>query len=196
MITKNPVSFPDGDPRKRMEAYLRRVLDGATVAVSVVSAKTERQAKNILTDLDAVDRGLTRASVDHQVFVQATKVTGYVFDGAAHGKYVELGRAGVESDPTTDPRAGKAAWPPVQAIMEWAARNARKIAIAGRTPSGRARRAADAAIRSFAFLVGRKIYRHGIKPRPHLQPAQDLVAPEMPRIMADAIKARTQGLSA
>lgn len=171
MSFKATISFPSGDPRKKLAALGQAVVRGHEDAVRECSILTEAQAKANATSLGAVDQGGLRASIAHRVVVTATKITGTVFIGALYGAWVEFGRRGTISSPTTSPYAAKAAFPNLTAIREWVRRHVKALAPSGRTASGRARKASTSDINSVAFLVGRKIEQHGIKPKPILLPA-------------------------
>lgn len=90
-------------------------------------------------------------------------------------KYVEAGSRGTLTSPTG--ALGKAHWPPPSAIMEWI----RVKPIAPR-PDSRGRLPSE---KSLAFLIGRKIYHHGIEPVPALASTlEELNAVWLPRIEA------------
>lgn len=162
---------PDGDPRQNLKGAQRAVLEGSIAGVEEICLVIVRQAKQNVSDIEAVDRGFLRSSIDHEVRVSRNDVQGTVFVGAEHGVWVEFGRRGLKFNPTTNKDAAKAAWPPVKVIEEWVRRNAKKLAPSGRTKSGRARKPRDQDVRSLAFLISRKIADYGIIPRPYFEPA-------------------------
>lgn len=190
------VTFPQGDPRKRLAQFAEAVRMGCFDACTIACLETERLTKTALTDLGKVDRGTTRNSVDHRVSLTPTGAAGVTFIGAPWGVYVEFGRRGSVTDPTKDPRAADAAWPPVSVIRAWVARNWKKLAPAGRTASGRARRPSARDIDTVTYLIGRKIARHGIKPAPALEPSYAKVSRGFTALVARSIDARRAGVGA
>lgn len=186
-----PVKFPNGDPRDRL-ALLERALREASVdACKVAGAATSALAKKTLTDFDAVDRGVLRASINSETTPTPAGAYSVVYAGALHAQYVEFGRAGVLRDPRSNKKlGGTAAWPPVSAIIDWVRRQSKRLAPSGRTKSGRSRRAKESDVRSLAFLVGRKIYRYGIAPRPYLVPSFNQISPLFRALVVDSCKKR------
>lgn len=180
-MTSKYVKFKKGkDPLKLLDARGNAIYRGVWEAVEEATTAVEAQAKANVTGLGKVDRGILRASIESRVEAdQRGNIRGIVVAGAAHARWVEFGRRGIKSDPTGgNPLAAKAAWPPVKVIRDWVARKYREFAPAGRTASGRARkktkknaRLYNKGLNSLAFLIGRKIYEHGIAPAPFLGPA-------------------------
>lgn len=186
-----PVNFPKGDPRRGLRALEAAIRGGTAEATRAAVLATEALAKKSVTDLDAVDRGLLRASIASKTTETPAGADGVVYVGAAYGRWVEYGRAGTLKDPRTDKKLGAtAAFPPVSAILAWVKRQYKKLAPSGRTKSGKARRPADADAKAAAFLIGRKIHRFGIKPRPFLGPAFARVMKMYPRLVYDATAKR------
>lgn len=167
------VTFPNGDPRPKLLKMQRAVFDAALDTVHLTVQFAAARAKQNLTDAGRVDRGSLRASIDSRVTADSFYVTGAVFAGAAWAPWVEFGRLGAVSSPAGIDRrkAARAAWPPVGVILDWVRRHAKLLAPSGRTASGRARKADPQDLRTAAFLVGRKIYRHGVRPTPFMLPA-------------------------
>jgi len=152
----------------------------ATLATAALAQKT-------LTDLHAVDQGLLRASVSQEVTKTTGGAQGVVYSGAIHAQWVEFGRAGSERDPRSNKTLGAtAAWPPVSVIYEWVKRHYKQLAPSGRTKSGRARRPEESDLRSLTFLIGRKIARFGIAPRPWLVPSFARISARFPQMVYDA----------
>lgn len=85
-------------------------------------------------------------------------------------KYIEYGRQGTESSPLKAyPGAeppGKAAFPPVKAILDW-------ILIKPILPRPNKDGIEKLRPKSLAFLIGRKIQKHGIDPHPALHRTQE-----------------------
>lgn len=182
-----PVSFPNGDPRSKFTLMERALREGAYDACRQASLAASALAKKTLTDLDAVDQGLLRASVSHEVTKTPAGAQGVVYTGALHGPWVEFGRAGVESDPRSNKTLGaRAGWPPVVALFEWVKRHFKSLAPSGRTKSGRARKPKQSDLDRVTFLIRRKIYRFGIKPRPWLVPSFSRIAAFFPGMVYDA----------
>jgi len=186
-----PVQFPQGDPRKNLAVLEAMLRDAAFETCTATGLATAALAKKTLTDFDAVDRGILRASVNSKSERTPAGAQAVVYAGALYAQYVEFGRAGILRDPRSDKKlGGTAAWPPVAAIEAWVRRQWKKLAPSGRTKSGRARRPAEADIKSLTFLVGRKIYRYGIDPRPYLVPSFSQIAPLFRRMLIDALNNR------
>lgn len=186
-----PVSFPNGDPRTQLALMERALREGAHDACRQASIATSALAKKTLTDLEAVDLGLLRASVSHEVTQTPAGAQGVVYTGALHGPWVEFGRAGVEKDPRSDKvLGGRAGWPPFIAILEWVKRHFKSLAPSGRTKSGRARKPKQDDLNRVTFLIRRKIYRFGIKPRPWLVPSFSKVATLFQGMVYDAAAKR------
>ncbi len=151
-----------------------------------------------MTDLGKVDQGILRASIDYRVEEKNGKVIGTVFSSAPYAQWVEFGRRGTRKDLTGgNPNVATAAWPPVAVIRAWVARHYRDFAPLGRTKAGRVRARTktnsasfDKKIASLAFLVGRKIYRDGIKPSPFMIPTFLVWAKRLKTIVGDAVQAR------
>lgn len=81
-------------------------------------------------------------------------------------KYIEYGR-----------KPGK--WPPVSAIRKWIeVKPVIPRAYNGKVPT----------LDQLAFMIGRKIYRDGIAPRPLLQNTKDKVIPKYEEIIKDALE--------
>lgn len=81
-------------------------------------------------------------------------------------KYIEYGRQGTISSPMKaypgSPPPGKAAFPPVKAILDWISV---KPILPRPDDEGNMQRLRP---KSLAFLIGRKIQQHGIEPHPAL----------------------------
>lgn len=152
------------DPRKNLRTIRERYAVAIERAVRQACLETERQAKQNLTDLEKVDQGITRNSIDHEVRRTATEVEGVTFAGSLWAPWVEFGRHGTKQSPAgTGPNSADPAWPPVDAIRNWVRRNRVKI--------GLGRKSKDSEINSVAYLIGRKIHEKGIAPSPYLMPA-------------------------
>lgn len=81
-------------------------------------------------------------------------------------KYIEYGR-----------KPGK--WPPVDAIRKWVEiKPVLPSAYNGKVPT----------TEQLAFLIGRKIAREGIQPRPLLQNTKDKVIPKYEEVIRDALE--------
>lgn len=185
------VSFPNGDPRSQFALMERALREGAYDACRTASIAGSALAKKTLTDLEAVDQNILRASVSFEVTKTAAGAQGVVYTGALHGPWVEFGRAGVESDPRSDKTLGaRAGWPPFIAIFEWVKRHFKSLAPSGRTKSGRARKPQLNDLNRVTFLIRRKIYRFGIKPRPWLVPSFSRIAQFFPGMVYDAAAKR------
>lgn len=186
-----PVKFPNGDPRDRLNRLEIALREAAVEACNVAGAATSALAKKTLTDFDAVDRGILRASIGFQTTATPAGAYSVVYAGSLHAQYVEFGRAGVLRDPRSNKKlGGTAAWPPVSVIVDWVRRQTKKLAPSGRTKSGKARRAKESDVRSLAFLVGRKIYRYGIAPRPYLVPSFNQISGLFRVMVIDSCKKR------
>lgn len=177
---------------KNLTRVEQAMADGARQGLLTTLLLIERQAKTNLADLEAVDRGIARNSIDHQIIRRGKlKWQGVVFVGAEHGQWIEFGRKGAITSPLgTDSKSAKAAWPPVSVLSDWVRRHAKQLAPRGRTKSGRARRSRDEDIRSLTFLIGRAIYQFGIAPRPFLGPAFALHSKALPRVVQQEITVR------
>lgn len=173
MPFRGRVSFSGGkDPRRELRRVERAVRAGFRDAVQESLLVGESVAKQRLTDMGKIDRGVLRNSVGTEIEETGTTVEGFLFAAAPYSQWVEFGRAGVQRDPTKgNPNAARAAFPPVSAIRGWVARNFRKLVIAGVTKSGRARRPTPRQVDSAAYAIATKIYRFGIKPAPFMLPA-------------------------
>lgn len=166
------IQYPLGDPNVKLAAFQRAVRLAFQETVEEACISCTALAKQNCTSLKIIDQGLLRSSIDYRTRVANGLAEGTVFVGVSYGQWVEFGRAGILKDPTRgDPRAAKAAWPPVDVIRAWVKRHTKQLAPSGRTKSGRARRPTAQALDSLTFLIGRAIYRNGIKPRPFLIPA-------------------------
>lgn len=189
-MAKGFVTFPNGDPRAYFGRYRKALYRGALNGVEAAGAYCAAQARQNLDDGGKTDRGFLKGSIEHRTIGLADTVIARVVVGAAHGEWVEYGRLGKETSPKgTDPnRSAKAAWPPVDAIRDWVRRHVKTLAIAGRTRSGRARRASDTQVNSVAFLIGRAIYRRGIYPFPFLKPAVQATGFVFRRVVTRAIR--------
>lgn len=182
-----PVSFPNGDPRSKFAIMQTALREGAFDACRAATLATAALAQKTLTDLGAVDQGLLRASVAQEVTKTPAGAQGVVYSGALHAQWVEFGRAGTLADPRSDKALGAtAAWPPISVIYEWIKRHYKALAPSGRTKSGRARKPEEGDLRSLTFLIGRKIARYGIKPRPWLVPSFSKIAALFPGMVYDA----------
>ena len=100
-------------------------------------------------------------------------------------KYIEYGRQGTESSPLKAyPGAyppGKAAFPPVKAIMDW-------ILIKPILPRPDAQgKMQQLRPKSLAFLIGRKIQKHGIEPHPALKTTQEELDKMYHKRLSDAL---------
>lgn len=180
------VTYPQGDPQRRLRALTTAVVEGARDGVKETTLLIWRQARQNVTDLEKVDRGILRNSLDTEFVESPGRLGGITFVGADYGVWVEFGRAGVRANPTTSQYAAKAAFPPVEAIAGWVRRQYRKLAPSGVTKSGRARKPQDADVKQAAFLIARKIYWYGIKPAPFLVPAFTMLRGALPaRIRAN-----------
>jgi len=186
-----PVQFPHGDPRKNLAVLESLLRDAAYEACQQAGMATAALAKKTLTDFDAVDRGILRASINSVAERTPAGAQGVTYAGALHAPFVEFGRAGVLRDPRSNKKlGGTAAWPPVLAIRDWVRRQWKKLAPSGRTKSGKARAPKEADVRSVAYLVGRKIYRFGIDPRPYLVPSFNQISPMFRRMVIDGLNKR------
>lgn len=182
-----PVVFPQGDPRKKLAALEAALREGAYEACNAAGLATAALAKKTVTDFDAVDRGLLRASINSKTERTPAGAQSVVYAGALYAQYVEFGRAGILADPRKDKKlGGTAAWPPVSAIEGWVRRQWKKLAPSGRSASGKARRPREKDIKSLTFLIGRKIYRYGISPRPYLVPSFNQIIPLFRQMVIDA----------
>ena len=182
-----PVNFPQGNPAAKIVLVEKALREGAFEACRAAGLATSALAKKTLTDLEAVDRGILRASVASEAEQTPAGGRSVVYSGALHAQYVEFGRAGVLNDPRTNKVLGAtAAWPPVSVIADWVRRNYKKLSPSGRTKSGKARKPKDGDVRSLTFLIGRKIFRYGIKPRPWLVPSFEQTKALFPAMVYDA----------
>ena len=174
------IDYPGGDPRRELERVRRAVYSGVREGVYETALATEKRAKENIDKNGSVDRGLTRASI--QTIVKEDKpglVESVVSVGTFWGIWIEFGRRGTRGNPPGVSRlSATAAWPPPGAIEAWVKRKYRDFAPLGVTKSGKTRartksnaKRFDARVKALAFLIGRKIYRFGIKPRPFLLPA-------------------------
>lgn len=191
------ISFPQGDPRQKLDALKRKMYDGLIDGVTEVCDLILARAVQNLTASGRIDRGTLRASGNRSISGKPTSVEGTVRFSAAYAQWVERGRHGRKSDPPGLAKfpegsrfAAQAAWPPVSVIRQWVERHARTLAPSGRTKSGRARKAKRQDIDSLAFLIGRKIAERGIKPSPFLIPAVDEILPRAQTIIAARVKER------
>lgn len=175
--------------KANMAKIERAYEDALVVAITEIVIEVERSAKQNLTDLGSVDRGLLRNSLDHEVDRGKGIVEGITFAGAQHGPWVEFGRHGFKQSPIgTGPESAKAAFPPVDVIRDWLKRNNKKLAVSGRTKSGRARKARDRDLDQAAYNIARKIADKGIEPNPYLVPAFLEVRPFYRARLAAALK--------
>ena len=98
-------------------------------------------------------------------------------------KYIEYGRQGVKSSPLKAHKdafpPGKAAFPPVKAIMDWILV---KPILPRPDDDGKMQQLKP---KSLAFLIGRKIYEEGIQPHPALHQTQE----ELNKIYGERIAA-------
>lgn len=88
-------------------------------------------------------------------------------------KWIECGRQGTISSPMRHPAAFppvKAAFPPVSAILDWILV---KPILPRPDSEGKVQQLKP---KSLAYLIGRKIYQHGIEPFPALATTQDELA--------------------
>lgn len=188
------VSFPGGDPRLKLAKVQRAVYQGCIEAAEDAGNFCAARARRNLQDAGRVDNGELLGSIESSVVGHSDRVTATVVVGKSYGRWVEFGRLGkIDSPPGTDPaKSARAAWPPVSVIKDWVHRHFKQFAPLGRTKSGRARRGnparLDAAEDSLAYLVGRKIALHGIKPTPFLLPAYEAVRKLFPRLLARAVQ--------
>lgn len=174
------VVFPNGDPRAKLArmraSFEEAVRDGLTeTALSI-----ERQAKQNVTDIGAVDRGFLRSSIDH--FTRKVRTTWYavVFVGVSYGRDIEMGRRGRKSSPSalcTDPASP--AFPPPSVLAPWVRR---KLGVPAK----------DA--RSVAFLIGRHIRDHGVAKKEFLGPAYRLYAPGLPANITKRLRAALRSI--
>lgn len=188
------VSFPNGDPRVALGKVRAAVYTGALRAVEETTLFMSARAKQNLTEAGKVDRGGVRGSIEDKIAGTEKQIEGTVVVGARYGAWIEYGRLGLISNPVGIDRklAARAAWPPVAVIRDWVKRHVKVFAIAGRTKSGRARKATPEQIDSVTYLVGRKIANFGIKPTPFMGPAyvaaRKLFATLLPKRVNEAIK--------
>lgn len=190
------VDFPEGDPRRNLPRFARAITDGTIAGLSTLCNAIVAAAKQNASDIEAVDRGFLRSSIDYRITGRSVRnIEAVVFVGAKHGVWVEYGRKGKLKDPTNNPEAAKAAFPPIKVIEDWVRRNNKKLAPSGRTKSGRARRAKDEDVRALAFLIARKIALYGIKPRPYFTPAVRQFQGQLPVFIKRAVEARFVGAS-
>lgn len=190
------VTFPNGDPRDKLNQLQKAVYSACVAAVSETVGVVERDAKRNLTNAGRVDRGILRGSIRSQTIGKATTVEGVVYVGAEHGPWVEYGRKGLKSSPPgTTNKSGKAAWPPIDVIRGWVARHAKILAPSGRTRSGRARPAKISDVESLAFLIARKIAMRGIKPTPFIGPAVDAARPRFNRRVRELTRLAIQSVT-
>lgn len=185
------ISFPKGDPRLKLAKVQRAVYQGALEATEDAGNFCAARARRNLQDAGRTDTGELIGSIEQHTVGHQDRVTSTVVVGKSYGRWVEFGRMGkIDSPPGIDSsKAAKAAWPPVSVIKDWVHRHFKQFAPLGRTKSGRARKGAglDAAEDSLAFLVGRKIAQHGIKPTPFLLPAYEQVRKLYPKLLARAV---------
>lgn len=189
-----PVTFPNGDPRKQLRLLERAIVLGAQDAVEMACTLVKKQAVQNVTDLEKVDQGILRGSINYTISRDGLK--GVVAVTAPYGKWVEFGRRGsITSPPGMTRDSATAAWPPVNVIRAWVLRNFKKLKPFGTTKSGRARRysntvAAERQLAAATFLIGRKIAEHGIAPAPFLRPAYKAVRPNFRGMVRDFILKR------
>jgi len=147
------------------------------IEVEQAVLKVERRAKQNLTDLEKVDRGFVRNSIDHKVQVKKGRIEGVTFAGAKHARWVHEGRLGTKSSPAgTNPKtAATAAFPNLKAIEQWVRRNNTKLKVSGVKSRGKNKGQTRAAkgkdVKSAAFAIALKIKREGIAPTPFLRSA-------------------------
>jgi len=169
------------NPRRAIAALRRRLVKAAEQAVEESCVATVAKAKENITKLGSVDRGALRGSIDYALKTSRDRISGVVFVGAPYGAWVEFGRKGLKTNYAAvlrnGDKAASAAWPNVGAIQDWVRRNYRKLAPAGRTRSGRARKPGNSQVKSVAFLISRKIAMKGIRPSPFLVPAWKSIRP-------------------
>lgn len=140
--------------------------------IKAITFEVARSAKQNLTDTSKVDRGFLRSSIDTDFSSNLAGMTGITFAGALHAPAVEFGRKGSKQSPTNaGPNSADAAFPPVDVIRAWVKRNNGKLAVSGRTKTGKTRKANDSDLDTAAYLIARKIYERGIEPSPYLIPA-------------------------
>lgn len=186
-----PVEFPGGDPRRKLVRIQQSLRDGAFDACRAAALATVSLAQKTLTDIDAVDRGILRASLGSRVEQTPAGARSQVYAGAQHSKIIEFGRAGTERDPRSNKNlGGNAVMQRVSDIEGWVRRQWKKLAIAGRSKNGRAIRPTERQIKSVAFLITRSIYRRGLKPRPWFTPSFNRIAALFPGMVYEAARRR------
>jgi hypothetical protein len=187
-MARSPVELEMDDPVKRAQQIEQLWKQGVYDGVKEATFRTERRAKQNTTDLSIVDRGQLRSSINSEVRVTGrggSIIEGKVFPTAIYGIWVEFGRRGKRrTDPSvTHPDAAKAAFPPLKVIQEWVRRKNPDLQVSGTTASGRTRRPRQEDIEARAYLVGRAIEQFGIKARPYLVPAWQLVNQDFRKIL-------------
>lgn len=189
-----PVTFPQGDPRKKLPAYRDKVLRGVHQGVRTICLMSKGLATKTVTDIGKVDRGVLRGSIDFRVEVVPGKFyRGIVFAGAEHGVWVEYGKQGKLADPRTDKIHGaRTGLPPLKVIAEWVGRNFRKLSGIARTKSGKAKKPGPDEEKRIAQAIRWHIYNYGIKPAPFMTPTFLRLSPQFRNILNDAV-ARSTG---
>ena len=164
---------------------MKRYTDKVNITVSALVRQTafaiQRDAKKTLNSPrpgrgPTTNLGLLRDSIKVDIGGEGAATTATVFVGKEYGVWVEFGRRGLKSSPigTQDKHAARAAWPPFRAILQWV--KERRIRPKGGglgrdKKTGRFIGLAQTDQNSIAFLIQRKIAKHGIQPRPFLMPA-------------------------
>ena len=161
-----------GNPGPNVKKIIDQYLIALTQEIQLITLEVARSAKQNLTDTGKVDRGFLRNSIDQEVTSKGGNIEGVTFAGSIHGPWVEFGRKGSKSSPTgTGQDSADAAFPPMDIIKDWVKRNNNKLAVSGRSKSGKAKRSKDSDLNRAAYLIAKKIYEHGIEPSPYLIPA-------------------------
>lgn len=145
--------------------------------------------EDIAGQLVPSDEGLLRSSIrSDRVEGNSKKVIYQVGVFAPYAGYVEFGTGGKvdipsgwEREAAKSKNAPSGSWQEfINALTEWVKRKglvgtysikAGQRGQQTRTDRGRARGEQDAYARQIAFLIARKIYKEGLRPRPFLRPA-------------------------
>lgn len=151
---------------RTMESRLQRIFQD-------IVNKHSRQIVNEAKRRVDVDMGRLRASIK-QEFYQGG-LTARVATNVGYGAFVEwgtgpLGRQTGKDAPLDYVYGSGGKFPPMDVLEEWVWRHRKNFGVTTRSQ-----------VRSIAFLVGRKISRHGLAARPFMLPAFEQQKPKYRR---------------
>lgn len=153
-----------GQADRILEAFGSRVLKLSRINLGRSFQATRPNGKKYRKRIDA--SGTLKRSLDYDVklrgedgrFTQGT----IVFKMADYGRYVDAGQKGAKSTYRASRKSPykRKKQPPVNVLTKWADKKLKRIQD---LEKGGFKKKTDAAVKSLAYLIGRKIKNHGIE---------------------------------